>query len=279
MKKYIILLFLSIFVSCKINKNEITSHKIDSIKLENNLSEIQNNSNSQKEIHTEETNYDAIIVNQGSCFGECPINSTFLNRNGEFYFRSTEYNSVTKGLYTSLIDINETNKIFALFDQLNFNVLKDKYTTYQEDVSTDYITFIKNGKIVKTIESEMNCPIDLRKAYTELSNLYEKSHLEKKLDSNFKGSIMSATFNDSIFLEDSEIYFLEILLEKGIKGNFKFIKKYTLDFFTWGENNVESIVSDGRYYQINYKDNTSKTIDIGYDFIENNPILKQKRIE
>lgn len=274
MKKSVILIFLSIFVSCK-----ITSNKNDFIKLENNISEIKDNESFQKEILTADTNYDAIIVNQGSCFGECPINSTYLNRNGEFYFRSTEYNSLPYGLYTSLIDINETNKIFNLFDKLDFNTLNDKYTTYQEDISTDFITFIKDGKIVKTIESEMSCPLDLRKAYSELSNLYEISNLKKKSDSNFKGSIMTCTFNDSIFLEDSEIYFLEILLEKGNKGNFNFIKKYNLDFFTWGENNVESVVSDGRYYQIKYLDNTSVTIDIGHNFVENNPIIKQKKIE
>lgn len=284
MKKYLILLLLSLLVSCSIKKNETSFNKVDTSELENkiseiNLKEVQDNLYFQKEISTENTNYDAIIVNQGSCFGECPINSNFLNRNGEFYFRSTEYNTVETGFYTSLIDKNETLKIFNLFDKLNFNALKDKYTTYQEDVSTDFITFIKDGNIVKTIESEMSCPIDLRQAYSELSDLYEKSKLKKKKDSNFIGSIMHCTFNDTIFLENSEVFYLEVLLEKGNKGNFEFVKKYNVDFFIWGENNVDSIVSDGRYYRINYKDNMTKTIDIGFNFIENNPILKQKRIE
>ena len=61
------------------------------------------------------TNYDTIILTQGSCFGSCPINSTYLNRNGEFYFKSTEFNTVINGLYSSTLENNQSLKILYLW--------------------------------------------------------------------------------------------------------------------------------------------------------------------
>ena len=37
------------------------------------------------------------------------------------------------------------------------------------------------------------------------------------------------------------------------------------------------IETDGRYYTFYYNDNTTKTIDIGYNFIDTNPILTKPR--
>ena len=226
------------------------------------------------------TNYDTIILTQGSCFGSCPINSTYLNRNGEFYFKSTEFNTVINGLYSSTLENNQSLKIFNLFDKVYFKNLNEKYTSYQEDISTDVITFVKNNKIVKTIELQNNIPIDLSIANFNFSYLYQKTYLTKQDTCIFQNSVLNGLIGKSILLEDSEIFYLEILLEKGNKGNFVFNKKYNLDFFEWGGiEKIESIFTDGRYYQINYKDNTSVTIDIGFNFIDKNPILKTKKKE
>lgn len=90
---------------------------------------------------------------------------------------------------------------------------------------------------------------------------------------------MNCSFDDSIKLKDSEIFFLEILLSKAKDVKLNFNQKYKLDFFSWGDEKIKSIYTDGRYYQITYKNNTSVIKDIGFNFVIANPILKTMRLE
>jgi len=266
------------------NSNKWDTIFIKKINSDNLEIQLEKNGNTflykkNESIYNNSSNYDAIIVDRGPCFGDCPINSTYINRNGDYFFKATDYNTVFEGNYKATLDKFKTKQIFNYFDRIDFKNLKDNYSYPATDSQTNYVTFLKNGKIVKTIQSYIDCPIDLEKAFTELSYLYQKTDIKHNQDFLLKGKQIGCSFNNSIQLKDSEMYYLEILLLKGKKINFNFKKTYKLDYFTWGDENLKNIYTDGRYYQINYKDNTTKTIDIGYNFIENNPIIKQKRIE
>lgn len=229
--------------------------------------------------YSNSTFYDAIIIDRGPCFGDCPINSTYINRNGEYFFKATGHNTVFDGNYTAEIEKNRIKQIFNIFDKIEFKKLKDVYTYSATDSQTNYITFIKNGKIVKTISSYIECPIDLKKALTELSYLYQQVNINYNQNFIFNEKLMNCSFDDSIKLKDSEIFFLEILLSKAKDVKLNFNQKYKLDFFSWGDEKIKSIYTDGRYYQITYKNNTSVIKDIGFNFVIANPILKTMRLE
>ena len=94
-----------------------------------------------------------------------------------------------------------------------------------------------------------------------------------------KSNLFSFTTNNFKFrLKQPESFFLEVALRNGRQVKTEINPKYILEFNDWNEESeVKKINTDGRYYQIVMKDNTTKTIDIGYNFIEKNPIIKKNR--
>ncbi|MGC4041017.1 MAG: DUF6438 domain-containing protein [Flavobacterium sp.] len=234
-------------------------------------------------------NYDAIIVDRSPCYGTCPFNSTYIDRKGNFFFKAYDYNT-QKGNFMAKLDKETTVAFFNDFDKIDIFNLKDNYSIMATDSQTNIISFVKNGKIVKTIRSYIECPIDLNKAMTKLSYAYQKVKLNHDYESMY-------VFNSKVEfyryeakgigynLLESESFFLENEIRKGTKVELKFPEKYELDFNTYNfsdekgkESNVKKIMTDGRYYKFINKDNTSFIIDIGYDFIDRNPIIKKKRI-
>lgn len=226
--------------------------------------------------------YDAIIVDRSPCFGSCPFNSTYINRNGDFYFKAYESNTVYDN-YHSKLDEETLRKILMNFDKININDLKNHYSLNATDSQTNTISFIKNGEIIKTIETYIECPIDLEKALNELSFAYQKVNIKYEDNFSFRNKLMNTYFtgqNSKIYLKDSEFFLLEIELLKGKKSIKKFEEKYTLNFYEWTlKKTIKKITTDGQYYKIVYYDDTSKTIDLGYNFIEQNSIIKNNKYE
>ena len=84
----------------------------------------------------------------------------------------------------------------------------------------------------------------------------------------------------------SEAFYLENEIRKGTKTNFNFSEKYELQFYhyyeddkyhDWTNDKIVKITTDGRYYKFVKADKSEFTIDIGYDFIKKNPIIKKDR--
>ena len=127
----------------------------------------------------------------------------------------------------------------------------------------------------------MKTPIDLQKACSELSYAYQNVKIEEDFEFLFsqKVNLFSFTTNNFKFrLKQPESFFLEVALRNGRQVKTEINPKYILEFNDWNEESeVKKINTDGRYYQIVMKDNTTKTIDIGYNFIEKNPIIKKNR--
>jgi hypothetical protein len=230
--------------------------------------------------HFDDKSYDAITVDRSPCFGSCPFNSTYLDRNGNFFFKAYSSNTQIKNSYSKL-DSSQVKYYFNLFDKIPIFDLKDNYSIQATDGQTNTISFFKNGKIVKTISCYMKTPIDLQKAYSELSYAYQNVRVEDDFEFLFMEKVNLFSFetsNSEFRLKESESFFLEVALRNGKQVKTEMNSNYNLKFSDWNEvSDVLKITTDGRFYQIMMKDKTIKTIDIGNNFIEKNPIIKKNR--
>ena len=286
--------FLGSTTKYKIDKSNIlfldkTSKSFDTIKIKkiwNDTMIVQGYENAfyrlvkKQNNYFDDKSYDAITVDRSPCFGSCPFNSTYIDRNGNFFFKAYSSNTQIKNLYSKL-DSSEVKYYFNLFDKISIFDLKDNYSIQATDGQTNTISFFKNGKIVKTISCYMKTPIDLQKAYSELSNAYQSVKVEDDYEFlfNFKVNLFSFVNKKSQFhLKDSESFYLEVALRNGKHIKKEVNPKYTLKFSDWKEeSDIIEITTDGRYYKILMKDKTVKTIDIGFNFIEKNAIIKKDR--
>ena len=235
----------------------------------------------KKKTYNDSTLYDAIIVDRQGGFGCCGVNTTYINRKGKMYFKGLGYNTNEDDFITQL-DLKTATQIFNNFDRIDIFHMENSYQRSVTDAQNNTITFIKNGKIVKSIQDYANkAPIDFFAAYNELSYLYQK--VKKKNDAVF---IFDNRLNFPSFennkvqnrIYNSEFFLLELELKKGKEVNIVFEPKYVLNFSYLNHGFLfNKIETDGKYYKFYYNDNATKTIDIGYDFIEENPILKRKR--
>jgi hypothetical protein len=232
--------------------------------------------------YSDDTKYDAISLQRSPCFGHCPFNSTYIDRKGNFYFKA--YDSNTQyGNFHSKLDNEKVKDIFNKFDKINILKLKDSYFASATCGQTNTISFFKNGKIIKTIECYLDGPEDLISAYTYLSYMYQQLDSYDSRDDKFVFedyvALSRVEFGKENYrLKESESFFLEVAIRNGKRTKVQFEEKYNLRFFEIkGVSDISKILSDGRYYKFTNRDNTSFTIDIGYNFMDENPIIKQKR--
>jgi hypothetical protein len=241
---------------------------------EYNLVKTENNYNNN-------TLYDAIIVDREGGFGCCGINTTYINRNGEMYFKGLGYNTNEKDFKTQL-DLKTVTQIFDNFDKIDILKMDDSYFRSVTDAQSNTISFIKNGKIVKSIQDyAIKAPLDFFAAYNELSYLYQKVKKKNDIVFLFDNRIHFPSFENKKVQNkicNSELFLLELELMKGKECDVNFEPKYSLNFSYLNQGFLfNKIETDGRYYRFIYKNNTSKTIDIGYNFIEVNSIIKLKQ--
>lgn len=282
------------FVNSKIIFENLTDNESDTIiisKYNNNELYIEKDKRKyllkkKPKIKYDTNFYDAIIVNKGPCFGSCPINSTYVNKNGKFIFNGVMHNSENYYFHSQLKKEYVT-EIFNSFQNINVMNLNDNYMRMVTCSRSTSITFIKNNKIVKTISDYADsAPIDMLSAIENLSFFYQKSKLNYYEDTFIENMLVIGVLKNkknTYRMIDSEMSFLQNSINNGKKTNETLKKVFELSFYEYPNRFkkvfIKNIFTDGRYYQINYKDNTSITVDIGYNFIENNPIIKQKRIE
>ncbi|WP_313806117.1 DUF6438 domain-containing protein [Flavobacterium sp.] len=232
------------------------------------------------------SDYDAIVVENGACFGSCPINSTYLHKNGDFIFTGEQHNTINENFYCKL-NGTTVSKIFHDFSKVDIKSLNNNYFKPVTCSKSTSISFLKNGKIIKTIRDYAeSAPIDLLLAMEELSYLYQKAEVNNLEDNLFDAELKMGGFKNNKInyrLNDSEFSYLQICLNRAKKTQTSFTEKYRLTFiepqFVYKEGKIKNIFTDGRHYKINYLDNTTTTVDLGYNFIEQNPIITQKRIE
>lgn len=228
----------------------------------------------------DDQSYDAITVDRSPCYGSCPFNATYIDRKGNFLFKSFEFNTDYNN-FNAKLDHKTVQYYFDLFDKIQVMDLKDHYFVNATDSQTNTISFFKNGKIVKTIVSYIDCPVDLEKAFSELSHAYQSVKVDYDIHDLFDSNFSFYLFKDeksNFRLKESEGFFLEVALRNGKQVSGTYNLPYELKFSTWDKKSViEKIMTDGRFFKIFKKDHQALTLDIGYDFIDINPIIKTKR--
>ncbi len=235
-----------------------------------------------KNTYNDTTQYDAIIVNRDYIgLGLTGINTTYINRKGEIYYKGSGFNT-NEDHFIAKLDLKTVKPIFEKFDQIDIFKMKNSYQRSVTDAQNNTITFIKNGKIVKTIQDyARKAPIDFYAAYNELSYLFQKATHYNTVNFIFDNrvdfpSLENKTFKHTLY--NSELFLLDLELRKGKVTTTSFEPKYTLNFSYYNQGFLfHKIETDGRYYTFYYNDNTTKTIDIGYNFIDANPILTKPR--
>ena len=255
----------------KINPNELLISTKDNLvlRLVNKVNKYFDNSK-----------YDAVVINRSPCYGYCPFNYTYLDRDGNFYFKNLGYNTTKSDIATQL-NKNKTNKLFKIIDKIDFENLEDNYFLGATDSQTNTISFFKNGKIIKTISTYIKCPIELKEVINELSYACQDIPDEKDYESILgNDETFGFQFNDKdLNLLSSEADFLEVELSRAKKVAVDFESKYEIDPGYYGsEKKYKKIYTDGRYYKFILQDNSSFVIDLEYNFVTKNPILKKDSI-
>ncbi|MFB9098729.1 DUF6438 domain-containing protein [Flavobacterium jumunjinense] len=220
------------------------------------------------------------MVDREKGFGCCGINTTYINRKGEMYFKGLGYNTNEED-FVAQLDLNITTQIFKKFDQIDILKMNNYYPCETPDSQNNSITFLKNGKIIKTIQDcSRKAPIDFYVAYNELSYLYQKIKQKNNYNFIFDNRLHFPSFENKLIkhtLYNSELFLLDLELRKGKESETSFNPTYTLNFSYGNQGFLFSkIETDCRYYKFYYNDNTTKTIDMGYNFIGANPILLTK---
>ena len=218
--------------------------------------------------------FDAVIVSASPCFGPCPMVSIMISKDGVVHYTG-EFHVSKKGSYTSKIAIADFKQIALRFKQADYMNLKNDYSLSVTDSRTVCVSFIKNGKIVKSVSDYASCsPNEFVWAYLPLITLEQKLNLIPRVVPEYiKTEFMIASFsrgNAQLSLSDSETYYLLHLLRKGRQGPYLFKEGYKLKL---KNELVNEITSDGRYYKFYFKDKTTKTMDIGYNFLAENKLV------
>ena len=234
----------------------------DTLKIQNK-NDILKFSKLKTKINPKET-YDKIIISSSGCYGSCPVSSILISRDGNVLYFGEEYNTIN-GLFSSKIDVKTFEKIENNFKKSNIQNLETNYSANWTDDNTIDVTFIKDGKIEKTISDYGHkSPNDFMLAYQNAQYLYQKLKLKKiKTDIPLNLELITSK-NDSIILNKSESFYLSYLLINKKPTSKIFEKKYTLKPMFYKETNTNSIKTDGRFFIIN-----NRVLDLGFNFIEN----------
>lgn len=231
-----------------------------------------------------EKDFDKIVYSSSPCFGRCQIINISLDRNGNIFYQGIAYTDKV-GFYSGKLDQNKTNFIFKKFEKANITNIKTNYSASHTDDQTITTSFIKNGKVIKSISDYgREAPNELVWAYIPIGYIASITKLTKITTDEEIPNIQLFSFsskNKELPLGDSEGFYLWTELKKSLKKEISFSPLYNVLFnyhyymdknnnLIKPEANLKAILSDGRYYKFEFIDNHHVTYDLGYNFIENN---------
>lgn len=164
---------------------------------------------------------DEIIVSKSPCFGSCPENSSIINTTGHLFFYGKTNNS-KYGFYNSLTINKIAKEIFNELQNLDINSIRPAYQVSITDLSSQSVTFVSKGNIVKTVYNYGNeSPFELRRLIRNISYLYQNIPLQSidVKDPVLLYRLKSET--QEVILKESETFYLfhEILKSKQIANS------------------------------------------------------------
>lgn len=254
---------------------KIISLKKDTLLLKKDDSKIEKYLKMNYQINYEYS-FDELVVSTSGCYGTCPVLSININKNGMVYIDADRYNTI-EGHFIA----NASNSIFERiqldFLKARYYELEDNYAANWNDMETITISFIKNGRIVKTIiDYGRQGPAELNWAYTYVRYLYQSLNLEKwkkATDVNFIFNHDLEKGDSTLWLNESESFYLFKELQTKPKSTTRFNPIYKIKYRN-GKDETKIMQSDGRYFKLA---DHSTTIDIGYNFFKDNKLTEKFR--
>ncbi|WP_294290607.1 DUF6438 domain-containing protein [uncultured Chryseobacterium sp.] len=227
---------------------------------------------------------DEIIVSKSPCFGSCPQNSSVINKTGYLFFYGESNNSMN-GLYKNGVADKKIKDIFNELDNLDIKALKPEYQISVTDLSSQSVTFVSKGKIIKTVYNYDNeSPFELRRLIRNVSYLYQNIPL-KFID--LKDPVLVHRLKSKaqeVILKESETFYLfhELLKSKQITDytrNLPFSGKYYIDLpkdYDYQRIQLyERIINtDGRFFRVQKRDESFTIYDLGYNFFIRNHLIQ-----
>lgn len=231
--------------------------------------------------------FDKIALSSSGCYGSCPIINIIIDSTGHVVFYGEMY--VDKiGFYEAQISRERFLEIEFEFRKADIGNLKNQYSASWTDDETISTTFCSRDTVIKSIEDYGRTgPDELVWAYPSLRYLFQKLDL-KRIDSTKVPPYLNLHFfsfekGDEISrLTQSESFLLWDYLRKGRIVQDSFNELFKLRFvpnYFWvpsydeienpkkQKKNVNSIVTDGRYYTFELVGQKSITIDIGFNYL------------
>jgi len=230
--------------------------------------------------------FDQIIYSSSGCYGRCPIIDISIDKNNHIFFQGEGY--VKKlGFFEGQLDNNMKKYIFDKFKKANPLQLEKEYAVGHTDDQNITTTYIKDGKIIKTISDYGGVGVnELMWAYVPIANLYNTVILNRIIDDEpLYPKYHYYTFEKGrliLPLEKSESFYLWTELKKSQITNQNFSPEYKITM-TWNSYYIgpdankrrhkyepKKITTDGQFFKFEYKNAPSVTYDLGYNFIERN---------
>jgi len=257
---------------------KIVSISKDTLVIQESDSIYSKYSKSNYKLNPTET-YDRILVSSTGCFGTCPMMNISIEKNGNIFYFGERYNT-SNGIFTSKITIENYQEIEATFKKANIPKIENAYSANWTDDEQISISFIKDNKILKTItDYGRQAPIELIWAYSQVRSLYQQIKLTPFISRKSKWPLWSEisfkTKNQICHIEKSEAFYLWLEIIKGQEVKQKFEEKYEIESLNGNEENLV-MVSDGQFYKYTNASG-SKTIDIGYNFLKENNLIRKFR--
>jgi hypothetical protein len=222
--------------------------------------------------------FDKIIVSTSGCYGSCPVTDIIISKSGEIIYNAEMYVN-KKGLFKSKISKEYFFKIETDFKKANYINLKDEYIANHTDDMTLTITFIENNQIIKTItDYGRESPTELKWAVLPIIFLNQKIRLEQFENSKSYIDFGSGDFekgNKICEITKSECFYLSNLLQNCKEENVKFKSKYIIRY--WSNDNKKKVETDGQYYKFQIEKDKFITLNLGFNFLEKNNLLKRLR--
>lgn len=231
--------------------------------------------------------FDQIIYSSSGCYGSCPIIDISIDKKGNVLFQGEGFVKPL-GFYSSMVNDKTQKYIFNKFRKANPLRLSDEYAVGHTDDESITTTYIKNGKIIKTIDDYGAASTNaLIWAYVPIANIHNSIQLDSlPIDDPFYPKLQYFTFKKdklTLSLKKSESFYLWTELKKAKQTTESFKSKYKMDFMRnytyWGPDpnkarkhkyEIKALTTDGRYFKFEFIGENPITYDLGYNFIETN---------
>jgi hypothetical protein len=232
--------------------------------------------------------FDQLIFSTSFCFGSCPVVNMIIDSDGQILYQGEEYVE-NLGFYKGKLSKAKTAYIFEKFTKADIRNIPVSFNIGHTDDQTFTTSFIVNKRIYKTVDDYgMAATPEMLWAYIPTFFAYQSADLQKIEEDSlpFYNQIHYFDFTkaDSILdVSKSEDFLLWNEMRTAKASNQIFTPIYALSFgypeqekATKTRKQITAIKTDGRYYQFMSHKTTLITLDLGYNFIEQN--LKTRKM-